>query len=145
MKGAIAICLCLLCLALFSLPANAQPLGIGVKVPLQAFVSLGITETLSLELGLPIGLKLGGVAAVANAKLFFKPISAVQLLWKPFVGVGVSARLRGSPTEIIIAATFFALLGIEVPLSPFSLFGEVWLYAGERLPGIFSLGARYDF
>ncbi|MDW8140758.1 MAG: hypothetical protein RMJ90_00510, partial [Candidatus Bipolaricaulota bacterium] len=117
----------------------------GIKVPLQAFVSLGVTENLLLELGLPIGLRVGGIAAVADVKLFFTSITAMQLLWKPFVGVGVSARLRGSATEIMIAATFFALLGIEVPLSPFSLFGEAWLYAGERLPGIFSLGVRYDF
>lgn len=143
MKTAIVICLCFV--SLFSLSAGAQPLGIGIKVPLQAFVSLGITEALLLELGLPIGLKVGGVAAVADAKLFFPPIPAVQLLWKPFVGAGVSARLRGSATEIIIAATFFALLGVEIPISQFSIFGEAWLYAGERLPGIFSLGVRYDF
>lgn len=128
-----------------SVNASAQPLGIGVKVPLQAFVSLGITEEIAIELGLPIGLKVGGVAAVADVKLFFKPISAARLLWKPFVGAGVSARLRGSPTEIVIAATFFALAGIEVPLAQFSIFGEVWLYAGEPLPGIFSLGMRYNF
>ncbi len=128
-----------------SVKASAQPLGIGVKVPLQAFVSLGITEEIAIELGLPIGLRVGGVAAVADVKLFFQPIAAVRLLWKPFVGAGVSARLRGSTTEVVIAATFFALAGIEVPLAQFSIFGEAWLYAGERLPGVFSLGLRYDF
>lgn len=118
-----------------------------MKVPLQAFVSLGLTEDFAVELGLPIGLKAGGVAAVADVKLFFKPIAAVRLLWKPFVGVGLSARLRGASTEVIIAATFFALTGVEVPVTHtgFSLFGEVWLYAGDRLPGIFSLAVRYDF
>jgi hypothetical protein len=72
-------------------PSLAQPLGVGVKVPLQAFVFVGFAEHFALEVGLPIGLTVGGVAAFADLKLFFGSYELVSLLWRPFVG-GVGAR-----------------------------------------------------
>lgn len=126
---------------------DAQPLGVGLKIPLQAFVFVGITENFAVEVGLPIGLSVGGLAAVADLKLFFGSYEFINLLWKPFVGAGASATVRSQGELTIIEAAFLGIVGLEVPIpqTSFSVFTEVWLFAGGQLPGVFSLGARYDF
>jgi hypothetical protein len=128
-------------------PSLAQPLGVGVKVPLQAFVFVGFAEHFALEVGLPIGLTVGGVAAFADLKLFFGSYELVSLLWRPFVGAGASAGVRSQGEVLIIEATFQGIVGVEVPVpsTSFIAFAEVWLLAGRPLPGLFALGARYEF
>lgn len=128
-------------------PSEAQPLGVGVKVPWQAFVFVGLTEHLAVEVGLPIGLSLGSLAAVADAKLFFGAHEIINLFWSPFVGAGASAGLRSQGEVLIIEVTFHGIIGVEVPVPQTSLvaLAEVWLVAGRPLPGIFALGIRYEF
>lgn len=128
-------------------PALAQPLGVGVKIPLQAFVFVGFSEHFALEVGLPIGLTVGGVAAVADLKLFFGSYEIVSLLWRPFVGAGASAGVRSQGEVLIIEATFQGIIGVEVPIASTSFisFAEVWLIAGRPMPGLFALGVRYEF
>jgi hypothetical protein len=128
-------------------PLAAQPLGVGVKIPLQAFVFVGFSEHVALEVGLPIGLTVGGVAAVADVKLFFGSYEIISLLWRPFVGVGASAGVRSQQERLIIEATFQGIVGIEVPIpsTSFISLAEVWLIAGGPVPGLFALGVRYEF
>jgi hypothetical protein len=128
-------------------PVVAQPLGVGVKVPLQAFVFVGFAGHWALEVGLPIGLTVGGVAAFADLKLFFGSYELVSLLWRPFVGAGASAGVRSQGEVLIIEATFQGIVGVEVPVpsTSFIAFAEVWLLAGRPLPGLFALGVRYEF
>lgn len=128
-------------------PCLAQPLGVGLKVPLQAFVFVGLTEHCAVEVGLPIGLSIGGLAAVANVKLFFGAYEIIYLSWRPFVGAGASAGIRSQGELLIIEATFHGIVGVEVPVPRTSLFAlaEVWLLAGRPVPGIFVLGVRYEF
>lgn len=134
-------------LALLAEPGVAQPLGVGVKVPLQAFVFVGLTEHFAIEVGLPIGLSVGGLAAVADVKLFFGAYEIINLIWKPFVGAGASAGVRSQGELLIIEATFQGIVGVEVPVPQTNLFAfaEVWLLAGRPLPGLFALGVRYEF
>lgn len=132
-------------LALLAEPCIAQPLGVGVKVPLQAFVFVGLTEHFAIEVGLPIGLSIGGLAAVANVKLFFSAYEIINLVWKPFVGAGASAGVRSQRELLIIEATFQGIVGVEVSISRLIAFAEVWLLAGRPLPGVFALGVRYEF
>ncbi len=134
-------------LVLLAGPCRAQPLGVGVKVPLQAFVFVGLTEHFAIEVGLPIGLSIGGLAAVADVKLFFGTYEIINLVWKPFVGAGASAGVRSQGELLIIEATFQGIVGVEVPVPRTSLFAfaEVWLLAGRPLPGVFVLGVRYEF
>ena len=129
------------------MPCVAQPLGVGVKIPLQAFVFIGLGEHVALEVGLPIGLTVGGVAAVTDLKLFFGSYEIINLLWRPFVGAGASAGVRGHDEVLIIEATFQGIVGIEVPIPQTSLisFAEMWLVAGRPFPGLFALGVRYEF
>ncbi len=128
-------------------PCAAQPLGVGVKIPLQAFVFVGLAENFALEIGLPIGSSVGGLAAVANAKLFFGTYEIIALAWRPFVGAGASAEVRSQEEVLTIEARFQGILGLEVPIPQTSLisFAEVWLLAGRTLPGLFALGVRYEF
>ncbi len=132
----------------------AQPLGVGVKIPLQAFVFVGFSEHFALEAGLPLGVAAEGMAAVADVKLFFgsheiilRVPDGISLLWRPFVGVGALARVRSQEELLIIEATFQGLVGVEVPISgtSFVAFAEGWLLAGGALPGVFALGVRYEF
>ncbi len=125
----------------------AQPLGVGVKVPLQAFVFVGLAENFAVEVGLPIGVSVGGLAAVADVKLFFRAYELINLLWRPFVGAGAWAGVRGQGEILIIEMTFQGMVGVEVPIpsSSWVAFAEVWLLAGRPLPGVFALGARYEF
>ncbi len=134
-------------LVLVAEPCVAQPLGVGVKVPLQAFVFVGLTEHFAVEVGLPIGLSLGGLAAVADVKLFFGAYEIINLFWRPFVGAGASAGVHSQGELLIIEATFQGIVGVEVPIPQTSLFAfaEAWLLAGRPLPGIFALGVRYEF
>lgn len=134
-------------LALMAVLCEAQPLGVGIKVPLQAFVFVGFTEYFAVEVGLPIGLSVGGLAAVADLKLFFGSYEIIKLLWRPLVGAGASATVRGQGELTIIEATFHAILGLEVPVphTSFISFAEVWMLAGRPLPGLFALGVRYEF
>lgn len=134
-------------LALLAEPGVAQPLGVGIKVPLQAFVFVGLTEHFAIEVGLPIGLSVGGLAAVADVKLFFGAYEIINLVWKPFVGAGASAGVHSQGEVLIIEATFQGIVGIEVPVPRTNLFAfaEVWLLAGRPLPGVFALGVRYEF
>lgn len=126
---------------------QAQPLGIGIKVPLQAFVFVGFSEHFALEVGLPIGLTVGGLAAVADVKLFFGAYEIVNLLWRPFVGAGALAGVRSQGELLIIEAAFQGIIGIETPIpsTSFISFAEVWLIAGRPMPGVFALGVRYEF
>lgn len=128
-------------------PGAAQPLGVGVKIPLQAFVFVGLAEHFAVEVGLPIGLSVGGLAAVADVKLFLGTYEMIALLWRPFVGAGASAGVRSQEELLIIEATFQGIVGVEVPIPQTSLisFAEVWLLAGRPLPGVFALGVRYEF
>jgi|YNPNPStandDraft_1061719.scaffolds.fasta_scaffold35311_3 hypothetical protein len=128
-------------------PCAAQPLGVGVKIPLQAFVFVGLSEHFALEVGLPIGLSVGGLAAVADLKLFFGTYEIITVLWRPFVGAGASAGVHSQGEVLIIEATFQGIAGVEVPIPRTSLisFAEVWLLAGRPLPGLFALGVRYEF
>lgn len=128
-------------------PCQAQPLGLGIKIPLQAFVFVGFSEHFALEVGLPIGLTVGGLAAVADVKLFFGAYEIVNLLWRPFVGAGASAGVRSQGELLIIEATFQGIVGVEVPIpsTSFISFAEVWLIAGGPMPGLFVLGVRYEF
>jgi hypothetical protein len=134
-------------IALTVVPCTAQPLGVGIKVPLQAFVFVGLSEHFAIEVGLPIGLSVGGLAAVADLKLFFGSYEIINLFWRPFVGAGASATVRSQGELTIIEATFQAILGLEVPIPRTSLisFAEVWMLAGRPLPGMFALGVRYEF
>lgn len=134
-------------LALLAKPSLAQPLGVGIKVPLQAFVFVGLTERFAIEVGLPIGLSVGGLAAVADLKLFLSAYEIIDLVWKPFVGAGASAGVRSQGELLIIEATFQGIVGVEVPVPQTNLFAcaEVWLLAGRPLPGVFVLGVRYEF
>ncbi len=134
-------------IALLVLPCAAQPLGVGVKIPLQAFVFVGVAEHFALEVGLPIGFSVGGLAAVANVKLLFGTYEVIALLWRPFVGAGASAGVRSQGEVLIIEATLQGIVGVEVPIPQTSWisFAEVWLLAGRPLPGLFALGVRYEF
>lgn len=135
----------LVVLVLLAEPCVAQPLGVGIKVPLQAFVFVGLTEHFAIEVGLPVGLSIGGLAAVADVKLFFGEYEIINLLWRPFVGAGASAGVHSQGELLIIEATFQGIVGVEVPISRFIAFAEVWLLAGRPLPGVFALGVRYEF
>jgi len=134
-------------LVLTAWPGMAQPLGVGVKVPLQVFVFVGLAENFAVEVGLPIGVGVGGLAAVADAKLFFGAHQLMNLSWRPFVGAGASAGVRSQGEVLIIEMTFQGVLGgeVSIPSSSWVAFAEVWLLAGGPLPGIFALGARYEF
>lgn len=134
-------------LVFIAVPGVAQPLGVGVKIPLQAFVFVGLGEHFALEVGLPIGLMVGGMAAVADLKLFFGSYEIINLLWRPFVGAGASAGVRSQEAVLVIEATFQGIVGVEVPIPQTNLisFAEVWLVAGRPLPGLFALGVRYEF
>lgn len=132
---------------LIAAPCVAQPLGVGVKVPLQAFVFVGLGEHFALEVGLPIGLSVGGLAATADLKLFFGTYEIITVPWRPFVGAGASAGVRSHEEVLIIEATFQGIVGVEVPIPRTNLisFAEAWLLAGRPLPGVFALGVRYEF
>jgi len=134
-------------LGLMAWPGVAQPLGVGIKVPLQVFVFVGFAENFAVEVGLPVGVSVGGLAAVADVKLFFRAYELINLLWRPFVGAGASAGVRSHGEVLIIEMTFQGVLGVEVPVpsSSWVAFAEVWLLAGRSLPGIFALGTRYEF
>jgi hypothetical protein len=134
-------------LVLTAWPGVAQPLGVGVKVPLQAFVFVGLAENFALEVGLPVGVSVGGLAAVADVKLFFRAYELINLLWRPFVGAGASAGVHSQGELLVIEATFQGIIGVEVPIpqTSFIAFAEIWLLAGRPLPGVFALGARYEF
>ncbi len=128
-------------------PSVAQPLGVGVKVPLQAFVFVGLAENFALEVGLPVGVSVGGLAAVADVKLFFRAYELINLSWRPFVGAGASAGVHSQGELLVIEATFQGIIGVEVPIpqTSFIAFAEIWLLAGRPLPGVFALGTRYEF
>ncbi len=98
-------------LALLAKPSLAQPLGVGIKVPLQAFVFVGLTERFAIEVGLPIGLSVGGLAAVADLKLFLSAYEIIDLVWKPFVGAGASAGVRSQGSCSLSKRHFKGLWG----------------------------------
>lgn len=127
----------------------SQPsLGVGVKVPLQFYASLGITERLTFEMGVPLAMgPNASLAAVGQLKLWILPLDIAGFETKPYIGLGghVGVETQGGLT--IIKLLFHALTGIDflIPNTSFTILGEVWAIAGESMGLVYSIGLRYDF
>ncbi|MBI1742525.1 hypothetical protein HYR54_05590 [Candidatus Acetothermia bacterium] len=129
--------------------AWGQPsLGVGLKIPLQLYASLGITDRLSFEMGVPLALGTNSsLAAVGQLKLMVWTFDVAGFETVPYIGVGghVGVETQGGLT--IIKLLFHALAGVDFPIpnTSFTILGEVWVMAGEGLSLVYNIGLRYDF
>jgi hypothetical protein len=132
----------------FTSAAAAQELGVGIKVPLQIYAALGLTERLTFEMGVPLAFgPAASLAAVGQLKLWITTLDISGFEALPYLGAGghVGVTTRGAVT--IIQLMFHGLVGIDFPIpnTSFTLLGEVWIVAGEGLGFVYNLGVRYDF
>ena len=127
----------------------AQPsLGVGIKIPLQLYASMGITERMTFEMGVPLAMgPNASLAAVGQLKVWILPLDIAGFETKPYIGLGGHVGVETQGIETIIRLRFHAIGGIDflIPNSSFTILSEVWAMAGENLNLAYNIGLRYDF
>jgi hypothetical protein len=149
MRSIIALTLLLGAMVLNSTSVVAEPaLGVGVKIPLQLYAALGITERITFEMGVPLAMgPHASLAAVAQLKVWVLPLDIAGFETKPYIGLGGRVAVETQAAETLIRLRFHAIGGIDflIPNTSFTILSEVWAMTGEQIGLAYYIGVRYDF